>query len=589
MQGQTPSQGVNQLLDDIARLPTEPTFLPGVVEKLQERIRCMPLMGEELFSKARAQGDEFFEQASPLLNLLEERIAAVTQSWVVLLQSIENEDLGSLGSGSEVAVEATNELFEVMDVYSGIFMTYGESPYGLVNAVQRILDALAKEELSPEQAQVALDGAGVQLEGMVEEIQEAELQNRAGWDTKLAGVKEALTALSELKDSVAEGRAIDLSTALRRLVETQEQVALSEERVFEGEFLEGETSLPGLNLLLKIVPGVQNGLYEPRILEGALEWYEQLAGDFESEFESLLSFESESSALADEIARTRESLDSHQDLLDEFFAVVESGEDLAGLTPLLEEMKKVAADLESSRESFQDLADNEGKLLCPFYAKGIPADSKHCSSCHRQIPKMMQTASTESSTFVLSEGEEAEGTEKPVITENMYRVYEACHRFHEEELDAEGFLTVLDWLAELIADARRGIESEVFTELTEVERASMSEAEIQEFEENCHFLETIEELAQEGILELEAGLDGLRAFCETRVLETAQDANVQIFDGFQKVYRVGQMGIQAKQSLEEQARESSDFADRAIEESMPQSEAEPTPESPGDAYDGSAY
>lgn len=589
MQGPTPSQRTNELLDQIQESADNTGLRSEVSTKLEERIQNMPIMLEEMLERAHGQGEDFVSQAAPLIGLLEERIGDVIDTLEQALAAIKEERADDFDGAAQEIADATNDLFEVMNVYTGVFMTYGESPFGLVNAVKRIMDSLAKEELTKEQALTALDGAGAQIEVMVEEIEKAELSEKVGWDSKLAAAKETLARLAELRSSITENRAVDLAGSLSALTQTQEQIDRSSERVFEEEFLNGPTGLPGVNLLLKVVPGVQSGVFQVDSLVGALEWYELLAAEFEEEFEALLSFKSDSAALNDEIPKTRDIMDRHQEVLDEIFAVIESKEELENLTPLMEELKGIADELVASRQVYHDLAEMEGKLFCPFCGSENPADSNHCSKCNRQIPKMLQTDAAGSSTFAVAEEADEFGSESPVVTENMLRVFEACHKFHEGETEADEFLKVLDWLGALVARARRGIESQNFTELTEEQKKTMSAAEIDEFHENIDMIENLEELAQAGVVELEQGLEGLYEFCETRNLETAQDANVSLFEGFQKVYRVGQMGVVAKEKLTKQGVtvEPVEEPEPPKEEELPSAESDQGQEYPGDTYDGS--
>lgn len=299
---------------------------------------------------------------------------------------------------------------------------------------------------------------------------------------------------------------------------------------------QGPTPLPEINLVINTARDVEHGLIHQNVLIDVLEKVGDSFGQTREELESA-DLGPQASALArEELDRVRDAFDELEEAFGEFYEFLDNRE-LMVLRSAIAKLTEAGKRIASSQESFQSIAEREGKVPCIKCQHYNPSDRHTCEKCGAPLPKMAGTAV---STFETTEGpvRAAQQDEGPLITANLYKVYEAANNYHTEQIDTDEFLEVLDWFEHLVTSTAEKIPAP-----PDPEAPDLSEAERVEATATRQLAERFDESVDDML----RGLGHLRTFAETRLESELKNGVTAIDEGAHKLKEVQQATAPAAQ------------------------------------------
>lgn len=298
----------------------------------------------------------------------------------------------------------------------------------------------------------------------------------------------------------------------------------------------GPTPLPEINLLVNTARDVEHGLIHQNVLIDVLEKVGDSFGQTREELEAA-DLGPQASALArEELERVRDAFDELEEAFGEFYEFLDNRE-LMVLRSAIAKLTEAGKRIATSQESFQKIAEREGKVPCIKCQHYNPSDRHTCEKCGAPLPKMAGTAV---STFETSEGPAiaAQPDEGPIVTANLYKVYEAANNFLAEQIDSDEFLNTLDWFEQLVTSTAERIPAP-----PDPEAADLSEAERAE----AGRTKQLAELFDESVDDMLRGLGHLRTFAETGMEADLKVGVTAIDEGAHKLKQVQQATAPAAQ------------------------------------------
>jgi hypothetical protein len=545
----TPSTAVNTLVElasNVANQQAEPEALHQV---LNQRLEMLLASREDFERKAEAMGEAFTIPNAELIDRVHECYDLYEQSLQTMLSYFESGNAKDLEEGSKTLIEVTVPMTETVQEYVKTLVSFGPSPYPIFNGVTNVMRSIITQGVQPEVLTNLVEESIAFHNQAIAEIDASPLGKKDGYQAKRAAIEKIIAALQGLKpvssEDEIEGATADLQIALDHLT-------AADKKIFEETIADAPTAMPAANLLINTTRGVLDGTYSMETLVEALGWYKEAMETVEEQFNRAVEGETDSAVILDELPKTREIIDQHDEVIAD---LEEALEDFTAenVEPILEDLIEVVERLKDSSEIYMEAARREGKLVCVGCGHPNPPTNRICEECGQRLPQMVDPTMFSQSTMEFEERSGLSGDEPigGVVTENTYKLFEAAEKFFAQKMSETEYRKVLDWSRQQVEVARRnnrGIKEFIPSEEM-LENASEEEAEL--LEDNRKLFQDTRELFEDGAEGWLEGLELMEDYIETRHRPTLELGLQKVFAASQKLYSLQKIGELAKRALDE--------------------------------------
>lgn len=550
MQNQpTPSTAVNTLVElatNVASQQADPALL---AQLLDQRLEALVISRQDFESKAEAMGEAFTIPNAPLIERVQECYDAYEQALQIMQSYFESNRVQALEEGSRNLIEITVPMTETVREYVKTLIVFGPSPYPWMNAVRNALRSIVEHNTPPAALEEIVAEAVAQAEVAIAEVDASPVGQGEPYQAKRAAFVAVIAALKGLKP-VASVEEIDAAVA--SLQSAYEAMTAADEKIFVETTALKPTAMPAANVLINTARGVLGGVYSLEVMEEALRWYKTYLENIEEQFDAAVEGETDSVVILEELPKTREIIDEHDEVIAELSEAMEAEFTSETVEPILEDLIDVVERLHDSSQVYMDVAKREGKAICVACGHPNPPHNRSCETCGQKLPQLVDPNMYASSTFEMQErsglaggDEDAEG----VVTENTLRLFEACYAFYEQKISEEEFRKVIDWSRATVESTDKALSAMGDKELTPMQLEKMTEEEIEAFEANRKLFLDSRQVLIEGIDDWSEGLDYLENYIETRHRPTIELGIQRLWVGSQKMYQVHKVGEIAERAL----------------------------------------
>lgn len=535
---------------------------------LAQRIQQSAMNRQHVEERAQNRGDGFLHEHGELLDEVLDYMEAYERGLLHQAEFFETGEAAALLNGNQMLADAIGPLLQAFDRYGAAYLDYGPSDYPLMNNVLITLKHIA--EGSPEQ-QVLKDivKAGVEYhQKAIQEIDQSDKTDTEGYRAKRKAFEDIIRALEELQPVKNLN---EIEEAVRPLQLAFEAKTSADEKIFIEHTALKPTNMPAANVLINTVEGVLKEVYTLEQLREAFFWYRSYTEQIEDQFDLAVEGKTNSLVILEELPKTREIIDQHDEMMERFEEVFEDFSEEA-MRPLLEDFIDVIDRLEASSQVFMEAAEREGKLVCVQCGHANPPTNRTCESCAGKLPQMVDPTMFSQSTFEL---EERSGLEEAAEDDyhmgiNTYRLFEAAYNFYEGHIDEDAFRNEIEKSRRTVEASEDGVAALTAREITDKQEEMMTPEQLQTFRDSQEmFLET-KHLLEEGMDEWLEGLEHFEEYIESRHRPTLEHGIQLIFVASQKIDKVHKLGEIAEKTLAEIEEKERDEATAARQAPAPQ-------------------
>lgn len=545
----TPSNAVNTLVElagNVANKQAEPEALHQV---LNSRLEMLLASREDFERKAEAMGAAFTISNEVLIDRVHECYDQYEQALQTMLAYFDSGNAKDLHNGSQALIDVTVPMTETVQEYVKTLVTFGPSPYPLFNAATNILRSIATQGVPADALSNLVDETLKEHEQAIREIDASPVGKQEGYQDKRVAIQEISEALKELKPVASEN---DVDAALVPLQTALDHLTAADKKIFEESLGKAPTAMPAANLLINTARGVLNGTYALETMGEALTWYKDYLDTVEEQFNRAVEGETNSAIILEELPRTREIIDQHEELIADFEEAL-SDFTAENVEPILEELIEIIERLKDSSEVYLDAAKREGKLVCVSCGHPNPPTNRTCEKCGQRLPQMVDPTMFANSTMEFEERSGLSGDEPvgSVVTENTYKLFEAAEKFFAQKISEAEFRKVLDWSRQQVEIAVRTNKRIKEFVPSEEMLSNASEEEAELLEDNRKLFQDTKELFEDGAEGWAEGLDLMEEYIDTRHRPTLELGLQKIFVSSQKLYSLQKIGELAQRALDE--------------------------------------
>lgn len=544
----TPSEKINEILAFSAEVQAGQRDPATVLALLEERLTHLGQLREDFDQRASERGEGFLHRHQDLIEDVFQRFDFYENALEQHIQALQRGSSDDIAHAKDKLVEATAPLMEVMQRYATAYHNHGESAYPLVNAVRLALRAVVRGEAPPGALEELCQSAQAHFQTALAETAQPALLEREGYLQKreaFAHLIESLQALVEAAPHLPGEESI--SAWVERLEEGFARILRSDQTIFQEDFGQGSTPMPAANVLLNVARAHLQGTYTAQDVMTTLDAYEDFLEALETRFSEATQQETTSVVVLEELPKTRDILDQHEEVLDQIRELLQE-EQTTGLEECLQSLEGLIERLYDSSQVYLEVAEREGKQTCMRCGASNSPENRFCQLCGRSMPRLMESSNSQFSLNDL-----ANDGEDVIITTEIYRLFEACYGFYEKRLGSEEFLALVEASRRKVTQARLQFQQTKDPQPTLEEEESASAQEREDYEINLGLYHETLQLMEEGLDEWEQGLDLLEEFAQTRHRPTLEAGIQWVFSGSQKIVRVQEVGQTAERALAEGA------------------------------------
>lgn len=541
----TPSTQTNKLLDLCrAVLSGEPGKLNELNLYLQERVMALDQARASFLEAVAAEGEAFAAAFRESIDAVLETFEQVAEAQGTLAMFLKDRQPVRLERGIDQLIQATNNMYVAVTHYESRYAQTGPSQFPVLNFFTKAVASLKAGEMSSDDFRVAADGGRQFFEKAVEEIDQSSKKDEKGVPERREACLLIIQAFQQMERNLGENDLLELD--LRMLEEGFAKLEAALKLYQQGAFMETPTESPFVNWVIHAAEGVKAGLYPSQVLKEALDFLESNVREARRQFESSAQVPVSSALLQDEIPRTLEAFDLHDE------AIAQMRATLPGPTPEqldagIAALSHAVSSLKGSADVYQNVADREGKVLCPRCGEPNLPDLRVCTKCSGPLPRVADPQFNQgaASTFEVRETDEPRPEQAPdmVMTNHLKRLFDACEAIEQKQITAEEFLEVIDWAEGLLEQGESQLESMPRPGIP----TGLSEEEEQSLQEQIGLVDETVELLEQGIQEFRSGLDVMRTYVDKRQRDTLVTGIRVVWEGSQKIYQVQRMGQLAEQ------------------------------------------
>jgi hypothetical protein len=587
----TPSKPTNHLIDMATKVANGEAPADSFQALLAQRIQHSGMNRQTFEERAKERGEGFLIENGDLLDDVLDHMEAYETGLLRQAEFFETGRAEALLEGNQMLADAITPLLEAMDRYGAAYLDYGPSDYPLMNNLLITLKQLAE---GTGELQVFKDivKAGISYHQVaIKEIDDSDRTDTEGYQAKRKAFEDIIRALEELKpaDQVKE-----IDEALRPLQLAFEAKTSADEKIFLEHTALKPTNMPAANVLINTAEGVLDEIYTLDQLRDALYWYRSYTEQIEEQFDLAVEGKTNSLVILEELPKTREIIDQHDEMMDRFEELFEDFQEDA-VRVLLEDFSDVVDRLEASSQVFIEAAEREGKLVCVQCGHANPPTNRTCESCAGKLPQLVDPTMFTHSTFELEErsGLESDSEDDYHMGVNTYRLFEAAYNFYEGNIDEEAFRREIGLSRKTVEASEDGVAALTALEITDRQEEMLTPEEVQTFRDSQEMFQETRHLLEEGMDEWMDGLEYFEQYIESRHRPTLETGIQMIFVASQKISKVHKLGEMAEKTLaetEEKEREERAAAHQAappptpelVDPEAPEATLEPGPDTYGD-------
>jgi hypothetical protein len=516
---------------------------------LESRISGFVSVRDHFEKESQAQGAEFLECNAELVDAVRQGFLDYADGLDLLNEGLTEQGSDKLRRGADLLESCTPVMLEAMQTYGQAYLEFGESAYPIVNVVDKLSRAVEDGRMTGAQAKATLVPACQHYQVVLTELANSELGSQPGFLQKADVARTLLDVIAELEARFESNNGIEFELR-ERFVQSLERWVEADRAIFESGFLSGPTAVPAANLLINVAQRALDEKAQPDDVADAVRWYRAFLARLEDSFELATAGQTQSSLILEELPRTRENLDLQEELLDEFEELLAGQFDEEAAEALIERFQVLIEGFNETAQVYVQVAERESQVVCVGCNRSNPAVNRICEQCGAQLPRFFDANFLQKSSYDVKETTDDDVTEEILITQNLYRLYEACYSAFEGKISPDEFLKVLDWNRGLLADSESNVAA---FELPVLE--SENEEERQALEENRETaIETLE-LFREGLASWREGLDQMEQFISDGRRSTLENGIHLVWSGYRKVsqvQKIGEIAQRTKTELEQQ-------------------------------------
>lgn len=544
----TPSPSTNALIQLAEQVAQEQAELEPLEELLNQRLETVLASRDDFERKAEAMGEGFTIPTGELIDQLHDYFDSYETTVRRMLSFRDSGNPKLLKEGNQQLIQLTAPMMEAVQSYSRAYLTFGPSPYPLFNAITNILRAIIEKTANQAALDLILNEALEQNAQALKEIDESPHGKSQGYQAKRTAFEAVSAAVKEIK---AVGTLEEIEPATLRLKEAFEGISLADELIFDENFAQGPTAMPAANVVVNTARGVLLGTYTLEAMEETLTWYSGYIGAVEEQFNTAVEGETDSVLLLEELPKTREIADLHSELIEDLTDAL-SNFTSETVEPILEEFIDIVERLHDSSKVYMQVAEREGKLVCVSCGEPNPPTDRLCQKCGQKLPQLVDPNLYARSTIEF-EDRAGLGEERTdgVVTENTYKLLEACSQFFEQKISEAEFRQTLDWSRGLLETAEQKVKAAKAAQVSDEIMAEATTDEAELIDANLKLFDDTKHLFEDGIEQWYEGLDLMEDFIETRHRPTLEQGIERIWSASQKVYQIHEIGVIAQRVLDE--------------------------------------
>ena len=545
----TPSPIVNTIIDMATRVANREAESEPLRKFLEGKLAETKLGRQGFRQKLLFHDEGFVAHHEAEIEAVLDGFDAYDAAMLHMLGFFQDGRVETLLEANDKLIAVASILHQALQAYGLAFTNYGPSRYPVMNAARNILRTIHLGENHPKALQDFVASACQTYDQAISEIDASAHGQSEGYQTKRKAYQELKAALNELKPTHPD----ELDSLLRPLQLALEAKTIADEKIFAENTALAPTKLPAANVLINAFRGALAEHVELETLEEVLEWYEAYNDDLEKQFEEALEGETNSVLIMEELPKTRNLMDEHEELIEQLHEALDEFEEET-VEPILEELIDLIEKLEASAEVYKEAAEREGQIVCIKCGHGNAPNNRSCEKCGTQLPKLIDPAQFRS-TFEVEERSGLEGEDDPDqfrLGDKVLRLFEACYQFYEGQIQTEDFQAYIDSSR---ADLQKSEEAaELLTREIEGEKIDSDDPEARAaFEESMEAVGETRELLLDGIDQFADGLEDLEDYIESRRRATIERGIQKIFMASQKLYKVKRLGEVADETLAELA------------------------------------
>ncbi len=424
-----------------------PAHLEQIVTELQARF---VQARDATRANIHGQGPEHVQKYVESIGRIEEAFQDVDGALKSCLEYVRSGVL-EVGERSERwVIHAAWAQATAMDAYQQAELAIGPTQMPLINLMIRMKDGFVAGQYSRAQFEDSIRGARLMAEEAQKEIR-AKTPRIPAEDGMIDAYERLRRVLQELGDAIPAGSEA-LDAAIQGVIDAGESVRAAMEELSTKILTQGPTRIEHANLVLNILAAHQAGQVPDEVLARAVEVFRSGMEAESAQIDQMLSLPTQSTALAEQAQKTRAAYEQHWPALELIEAY--TGGDASKYDAAVKALIAAAEALADCREAYQQIGEVEGKVLCVKCGAGNAPDARACSKCGARI---MQTSNSSSTMSFEEVGGEARGASELVMTENLYRLFEAVNAVAESKIEPDEFGDVLNWMAELVQEHLLGL------------------------------------------------------------------------------------------------------------------------------------
>lgn len=545
----TPSKAVNTLValaSQVAQGQADPEALAQV---LSERLEILQASREDFEKKADAMGEGFTIPHAELVDRVSDCYDAYEQALQIMQKYFQSKKVQDLDEGSQRLIDITVPMTETVQEYITTLVTFGPYPYPWLNAAINVLRSIVEQGVPIEALTTMVGKAVEQTQTAIDEIDRADEGKKDGYQIKRKAFVEVIAALKDLKPVLGVD---EIDAAIAPLKSAYDMMGVADDKIFDETVAYGPTAMPSANVVINTARGVLAGLIPVEVMGETLTWYQAYLEVIEEQFNAAVEGETDSVVILEELPRTRELIDEHEEIIQDLIASLESF-DKETVEPLLIDLVEIVERLKDTSEVYLDVAKREGKAVCVACGHPNPPTNRLCESCGQKLPQLVDPTMYAKSTIELEERSGLLGDESldGVVTENAYRLFEACAKFFEQKSTEQEFRKAIAFQRERLEEASQTIASVKEPQIDDAIMEEANEDERELIHDNIKLFHETKYLFEEGVAEWSLGLELMEDYIETRHRPTLEEAIQKVWFASQKVHQIHRIGELAKRGLEE--------------------------------------
>jgi hypothetical protein len=241
----------------------------------------------------------------------------------------------------------------------------------------------------------------------------------------------------------------------------------------------------------------------------ALKALEEEFNNTKMQFEAVKRHPTDSALLKEEIPNAEIALKAFENGLMDFYHFLEIRDTLL-IEQATVKLEDASTKIKNCSEVFQSIAEREGKTPCIRCSHYNPPERKTCENCGAVLP--VTGDSSAGRTFELEEHTETaeeKQQEENVMTENIYKLFDAANKVSEGQISMEEFKETVDWMEQLVIEGRKAYGPVPSINIDTL-KDDMKEQAIQVRD----MLDEAKEVFKEGADDLFAGLSFFRQYIQ---------------------------------------------------------------------------